>query len=467
MEDHERLERQFAILEVVLAGVSTAGFFVWTQQHHNDWSAAFPNLVPPKTLSAAKRVEKYFLRRIGERGSTLEEAKTKLLGSSENKDVEDMTRPTKKLRGETKEVAMDSKGDLETPDTRSNSAKKATPLGNKRSFDQAKLAKRTLDFGGSMADVEMSSGDTENLNKEQITKISRYPYAYEGIPKQYTTILPYWKNNVSGQVSATAGQRSTDLYIRMNSIYDIIKSDSVSFSADPTATADAADASVQEVPMWRNYWGQFWEYWTVLECRYKIDIQFTNNRADTQMGVIWGYVGLQKPPKVSSGTTDITWDEYRRWKGYKLGVVHSKRENNGFIVNSAATGSGGGGSGYPSNELVPTSWTANYITGTNNFLGDERSLSITGVYHPGDGTHEVVEDALAERWIYGNNVPKEQNLLWIRTFYMPTSSTGTTLDYTYRIDLEYVVQYKDQKVIWQFPHTGVTSQAISLAPVGT
>lgn len=334
------------------------------------------------------------------------------------------------------------------------------PREQKRKFDVARIAARNLNL---MADVEMGGGGGDggadggnSLNKPQVTPVSRFPYAFEGIPRQYTTILPYWKTVTNGAVSATAGSRSTDMYIRMNSIYDILKEDGIGFTADPTAIADIADAGAKETPMWRAYWGQFWEWWTVVECRYKIDIQLTSNRPDVQMGIIWGYVGLQKPPKVSSGTTDITYDEYRRWKGYNIAVTKGERRTNGVIANQTADG--GGSSADPI-----TSWTENFVNGKNIYHGDGRSLSIKGVYHPGDGTHEVTEDELAERWIYGNNVPKEQNLLWIRTFYMPTSAVNVELSYTYRVDVEYVVQYKDQKVIWQFPHSGVTSVATSLA----
>lgn len=278
-----------------------------------------------------------------------------------------------------------------------------------------------------MADVEMNGPDGQN---NTVTPVSRFQNAFEGIPRQYTTILPYWSHVTSGSLSTTAGSRNANVVLRMNSIYDVRKSDNIAtFVPDPTVAAQVVDGGTKEKPMWRDYWGQFWEYWTVVECRWKISGHVTNDSNDHQLGIAYGYTGLQQPPYVSSGSTDITYNEYQRWKGFKVISARSS------VV---------------SNQL-------------NNLSGDNCYV-ISGVYHPGDGVHEVAEDELVETWIKGDNVPKEANNLWVRFFYMPQSDVSTSLTFTYSIELEYVVQYKDQKAIWQFPHVGVTSVATSLAP---
>lgn len=339
------------------------------------------------------------------------------------------------------EVAVDAGGNIspKAPQSKKKSWWESSTLQDKdrawlhKNDDKTTVAPTTNPIPGSsnklkMADVEMSGPDSQ---VQTVTPVSRFENAFEGIPRQYTTVLPYWSHISNGSISTTPGSRSQNVVLRMNSIYDVRKSDSIgTFTADPTVAAQAADAGTKEKPMWRDYWGQFWEYWTVVECRWKVSGFITNDSNDHQMGIAYGYTGLQQPPIVSSGTTDITYGEYQRWKGFK--VISAR-------------------SSLAANQL-------NNMSGDNGFV-------ISGVYHPGDGVHEVAEDELVETWIKGDNVPKEANNLWIRFFYMPLSDVATAITFAYSIELEYVVQYKDQKAIWQFPHVGVTSVATSLAPV--
>ena len=193
--------------------------------------------------------------------------------------------------------------------------------------------------------------------------------------------------------------------------------------------ADTADATVEK-PYWRDYWAQFYEYWTVVECRYKIRVWNTTNVNDRVLGVFWGYTGIQQPPLTVSGgslTTDVdlTYDSFRRWKGFKSALVHAAPDNAGARINP--------------------------------LYSDNYAVVIKGVYHPGNGTHEVVEDELAQTWIRGDAVPKEQNNLSIIITRGPMTTTATAMSYRARIELGYVVQYKDQKEIWQFPRSSTTN----------
>lgn len=334
-------------------------------------------------------------------------------------------------------VATDVAGNIEPahPDTKKFTPKKNTftedfTLRNK---DQKWLHDtQTVPVTTKMADVEMSgAGDSAAANSaNQTTPVSNFPYAFEGIPRQYTTILPFNYTRTDGSISNVAGSRATSIYLRMNSVYDILKADGNTYAADPTVAADVADAGTKEMPLWRNYWQQFYEYWTVVECRYKISGYIKNDSTGYQMGILHGYVGLQKPPIVSTGSTDITYDEYKHWKGYKIDTVHSAQL---------------------ANQL-------NSMRGPNYF-------ELSGVYHPGDGVHEIAEDELVQTWVKGDSVPKEQNLLMVRFFYMPWSSTTAAITFNYRVDMEYVVQYKDQKAIWQFPHAETGSSAVKISQV--
>lgn len=277
-----------------------------------------------------------------------------------------------------------------------------------------------------MADAEMKGN--ADVKQETVTKISKFPYAYEGIPKQYTTILPYEATGLVTNLSITQGQANSLIQIRMNSIYDIIRNNTA-WSSNPNPVADTADGTIN-TPYWRDYWAQYYEYWTVVECRYKIRVWNTTNVNDRVLGVFWGYTGIQQPPLTISGGTaatdvDLTYDGFRRWKGFKSALV----------------------------QTAPSDAAAR----STPLYSDKYAATIKGVYHPGDGTHEVVEDELAQTWIRGDAVPKEQNNLSIIITRGPMQSITSAMSYRVRIELEYVVQYKDQKEIWQFPRPTVTT----------
>lgn len=279
-----------------------------------------------------------------------------------------------------------------------------------------------------MADVEMS-GPAEDRNKaSEVTQVSRFSNAFEGIPRQYTTILPYEKTLLSQSMGTSAGSLNTMFLLRVNSIYDIFKS-TAAWSADPTPVADAADSTTGQVieePYWRDHWAQYWEYWTVVECRWKIILCNTTSTGKRSLAMFYGYTGIQQPPLLASGSSgaDLTYDTFRRWKGFKKVVVNP-----------------------------------NMTAGLNVHSNDDKNVAVvSGVYHPGDGSHEVVEDELAETWVRGDAVPKEQNTICVILTRPPLNDSGTSaITYDIRFEFEYVVQYKDQKVQWHFPTASLTT----------
>lgn len=260
----------------------------------------------------------------------------------------------------------------------------------------------------------------------QVTPVSNFSNAFEGVPRQYTTILPYERTFTSNTLSGTAGQLNSMVLIRMNSIFDVMKSIDT-YAADPPPADDTMDATAGEFlesPYWRDHWLQFYEYWTVIECRYKIHIYNTMATNKRSLSVFHGYSGIQQPPLLAAGTTgaDITFDTFRRWKGFQHKTL-------GPIVAS----------------------------GTSVHTDDHRT-TISGVYHPGDGTHEIIEDELVETWIRGANVPKEQNTLCLIFTRGPLNdSTTSSVTFDYRVELEYVVQFKDQKSAYAFPTSSTTN----------
>lgn len=275
-------------------------------------------------------------------------------------------------------------------------------------------------------DTSGSSNSADpRLQSNEVTKISRFPYAYEGIPKQYTTILPLSYSFAAANVSSA----NTVYYIRMESIYDCIKTDNNTYSADPAVVADAADGGVKETPYWRDYWAKFWEYWTVVETRWKIRAWSPqeNNNAGGVMFI--GYTGIQKVPLQNQLTPTpgrLNERDYDRFKSFKKYYIKTK------------------------NELVGGSGTQQYQL--------EHMVNVNGIYHKGDGVHEVGEDELVQTWIKGDNVPKEQNNLTIILTSPNASNIAGTNSIYVEIDIEYVVQFKDLKAIYQFPTPGAFAE---------
>lgn len=379
------------------------------------------------TLTVAKLAAQAVYQKAWEKEDPSRATKLRRVKDSQDKSdavssklATDNTSPTN--RKTVQSVAVDAAGNVISPPKkrpREDTLWEANKVQNKfyKWLDEGDAKAKTVQQGvkaPTMADVEMNG---PSGSENQVTPVSRFTNAFEGIPRQYTTICPYWYNSGSTAVPQTAGSKNYQIALRMNSVYDVFKVDGLTYFADPTVAADVADAGTKEKPMYRDHWMGYYEYWTVVECRYKITTWVPENNVSCQIGVAWGYTGLQKPPTTSTGSVDITYDEYKRWKGWKVATIAG----------------------------VDT-------TGGNTEINSKNSFTISGVYHPGDGVHEVAEDELVQTWVKGDNVPKEQNLLWIRWFNAPFN-TDPSPTFRYRVELEYVVQFKDQKAIFQFPHT--------------
>lgn len=300
----------------------------------------------------------------------------------------------------------------------------------KRAFDEARNRQREEQRISAETQARIMAepeGSGNGPNNTDVTLVSPYAYAFEGIPKYYTTILPYEATVSQTSLATTQGQRNSMFQIRMNSIYDVLRT-TTAWVSNPNPVADSPDATVN-IPYWRGHWDQYYEYWTVLECRYKIRVWNTTKVNDRDLGVFWGYTGIQQPPLTESGgaaitDTDLTFDTFRRWKNFKQKLVKTMPADAGA-------------------QIIPR-------------YADDYCVQIYGVYKPGDGVHEVVEDDLAQRWVRGNAVPKEQNNLSIILTRAPQTTGTTAMSFEMRVELEYVVQYKDQKEIWQFPRPNAT-----------
>lgn len=382
----------------------------------------------------------------------------------ENKEDADMILKSiqetanKRKAEETETPAKKPKSDFVTPDAVEAKAKNISPTDKSvsKSPSSAQVEVRTTLDGtlrappGSksrrtdtliMASNEQAAVTTTDprLQSNEVTKISKFPYAFEGIPRQYTTVLPYTATLGTYNISTT----NAVSYIRMESVYDIIKSDGNSYVANPTVTSDTVDTGTKEKPYWRDYWAQFWEYWTVVETRWRI--RAWDNTPENNKGCVMyiGYTGLQKVPlayQVGQTTTNLGEKDFDRFKGFKKYYIKPNPEPSTIQTSRVDIGT-------PTNAVYGN---VNGSVGNKHHVLDTL-VTVSDVYHKGDGTHEVSEDALVETWIKGDAVPKEQNNLTIILTRPKASGVGGSASITVEIDIEYVVQYKDLKAEYLFP----------------
>jgi len=240
--------------------------------------------------------------------------------------------------------------------------------------------------------------------------------------------MPYYN---SGTITLASGATSTSvgaLSFRLNSIYDS-KIETVSYAADPTPAAQAADATIN-TPKFRAYWMQFYRYWTVVKSRYRIRFWDESVLRDGEIEIYTYHHGQQNPPLVEHTTnTRITRDYRKMHPNMHMSKIRTRQD----IVDA--------GTGYRSSVFA-------------------NQQKIQGHYHPGSVKHEVAEDELVETWHRATEVPPlAENV----TFILQRSQRATDQQYIikFEIEFEYEVQLKDLAA--QYEYFGATSAIPAIA----
>jgi len=240
-------------------------------------------------------------------------------------------------------------------------------------------------------------------------------------------------------VTGTVGVNDTTSLIktwRLNSIYDVEKQNANYANEANLATADTADgAGSIQVPTWRQYYKDYYNYWSVVSSRYRLRFYATATGAATSsrnMELIC-YVyhhGAQVPPQYQT-------------TGPNVHVPHQlRREHDGmyyFPIRFAPDASG------------------------SNLVADADKYSCSGTWTPGSIVHEVAEDELKQTWHKQTEVPPTLEGLTIIVQPSPLDQSPDNVDVRCEVTIEYTVQLKDLKYQYQYP-TGVTAIAANTAP---
>lgn len=302
--------------------------------------------------------------------------------------------------------------------------------------------------GGDDVAIMASSGGVNGPTKE--TPISRYPSLTYGVQETHTTILP-WRGYCS--VKATNFEVPQKMEFRMNSIYDIIKHDVAGYTGAQVngtypdgifnfkinngapAVIDtnkfimfpstiAAGASAAERPQWRDYWAQLYEFYTVLGCKYKITIVNAYDGNGTgDMDFAYEFDSYSQAQGAAGNVMTLgPYNEVRAYKNVKWTTCRSR-------------------------------------IGVN---ANDYTTVISGEYRPGMVKHNIVNDGDIKTWTQisaNSGLPTNTDTLVIFAFpndmggQVRGSGTSNSASggCNVRIELDYIVQFKDLKSQARYP----------------
>lgn len=339
------------------------------------------------------------------------------------------------------------------PDTLWQSSKEVNKFKNwLAEGDQKAMSKKELDGDVTMGDAETPAptsasaaktgggGATSGRTGQHGETPVDMPLNIERTPWKPTLTVLHSYYAYTGAVAVTSSAVAAWSY-RLNSIYDIRRDTGAITDVEPTlgvAGADAADATVQ-LPPFRAHYANYYNYWTVLETRYRVRFYIIPNlgadvgNKDIELFAYVYHHGQQEPPRycepTGSGTTMITHQMRRLHRGM-------------YYV--------------PLRYIPDTTVTQQVALDFN---------TISGVYTPGSIHHEVSEDELSQVWHKMTEVPPMKEGLTIIVQKSPTGTYGGQVDVRAEVSLEYVTQYKDLKRDYQYPHQ--LSDIVNAADVGS
>lgn len=285
-----------------------------------------------------------------------------------------------------------------------------------------------------------SAGGRGGMHGE--TPISPYDFVQIGLPKTVTTKLPYYRYVGTNTVATGTGSSAVNGYaFRLNSIYDVqAGSTFYDIGWDAGQVNPAADATVGTVnlPKWRPYFADKYQYWTVIGCDYKLRMRCTTLHQNASLMCYMFKCGLQKPPLVdTAGTPAVITHE---WKRTHTGVEYKELR----AQPTRASGQTGAGTFGTTQDVQ---WNDNWIT-------------FSGRVKPGMVDHEIQEDEFSQTWHRINEVPPTPELLVFHVQRAPWSP-DVELNFEFEMELTYLVQFKDLKAIFQYPHKTTSFAAVS------
>ncbi len=286
-----------------------------------------------------------------------------------------------------------------------------------------------VDMESNVQSASRAATSTGRGTRHGETAVSNIPYSLRTPWPHTQQVTMRWRSRLTN--ASYSPTSVAQFQFRLNSIYDCFRNTNDTGGSEATATADTADATVN-TPTWRNYWMNYYNYWTVVRSRYKCNIwlaepnggSIDNANRDVQGMVYVYHHGLQFPPALAATNTP---------------VLHEHRVDHEGMY------------------YFPITFTPQ-AKGTS-FLQDMKTF--TGDYTPGSIKHEVVEDELHQTWHKATEVPPTPEILNVIVQKAPVSDFGGTVSVRMEVEIEYDVQLKDLKQQFQYPTQATDISAIN------
>ena len=328
------------------------------------------------------------------------------------------------LRGsDTSEIAVNPKGDFETP------VKRKVPNEPNMSAKQKRMR---IENDEPMEEVAELRAVGANANTSWTTHgetpVDNIPVTrYTPFDKTTQVLMPFYvlKTNISLQPGNGAGSVEARSW-RLNSIHDC--ETTTNYTEDPPRNPDTSDP-VQNHPCMRNYWQEFYRKWTVVGSRYQIRFRSKNvTRSDSQYSIYVYEHGQQLIPVVDDNNNRIP-DLFRKYHPHvKKHQYYNSRDQIDFT-------------GGPAQEQR---W--NHRNQHNNWETIHK-----GTYNKNSIEHSVIEDEQQKTWHDFQTVPPEREAFTVIIQRSDASEINDVqLFFDLEVSIEYIVQLKDLKAKYEY-----------------
>ena len=386
-----------------------------------------------------------------------------------------------------------------TPDTGSVSnlpSKEEAPLINPRSRERnsrRKLDMDTIDQDVPMEQAAVMSGQQQGPNLTGFNKATIPDYS---LPRELgvftetrTAHLPltlYMSFNKVSQTYSGSGRMPNVLQIRMNSPYNILDKNvfvkqifgqprsqglgtipcpnagntnpnvanrQALYTLDPgfadSATAETKTATASICyPGWLRYYQKVWQHYAMLETRYKITLshqtQQKEDATDAHDVVIvenWDTITAQDSGNVMPVTADVlTLENARNWKRVKLHNLSNNRRQDGSTNTSV---------------VLSGVWKPNKLRKDTENEEDTKVWHNVGSFTPDAG--EKFKGTMSG----GEPSPIDFEYCTLAAF-MHEYSTSNSSTVNIKVELDYIVQFRDLKNEYRFPNPKVTTSSTTL-----
>ena len=297
-------------------------------------------------------------------------------------------------------------------------------------IDAPQLATRSMGGGGGGGPSSSTRHGETSVTPIPLYKSIRNPW-----PTTVQAVLGFYKNiqNIN-----PTNPRVHNISIRLNSIIDCLTT-GTPVTGDAAAAAQTPDAGNNiQYPMWRDYYFNFYQYWTVVACEYRIKIYFDSPVVNngTQLACYFYHHGRDGPPiTVAGGAAAIPHYIRAQHPNVSWQFVNPKE----VLVRDAAAD------------------VEHFGHNANTNYAEYR-----GIWRPGMTPHSVVEDEFQKIWVKPLEMPPQIEKLTIITQPGPEDKgTGDNKARTIDINLKYHVQFKDLKQKYHYVTQETTMDAVT------